>query len=350
MNISNPQDPDQKREPYTYINGFGFISQTDDNERKQLSSTCNLLFFSLLLYLIIKRLILVPSYYLSAIIGTQVWLNPMTGLMTMSDTAYQTAALLTYVISAGLVLAMVWFATRRELNLRQLFWIPDLPYACNSFWMLCGVAVTGIFCAELFTRLLAHGGLMLPSSSFNPPVSERPFLLYFISTILLPPLFEELFFRGIMLQLLRRFDDFFAILVSAVLFGMMQSSAHDMIFAVIFGAALGYIALKNGGLLICMAASFFVRLLRLIIWFLDVTMDSVIPNLLAAGILLAVLLLAIAAFIRRVRRNPHAFELKKDTSLLTNREKLRVVVIHPLFWCLCVLCITRMLNNLEFIN
>ena len=45
-----------------------------------------------------------------------------------------------------------------------------------------------------------------------------------------------------MLQLLRRFDDFFAILVSAVLFGMMQSSAHDMIFAVIFGAALGYIS------------------------------------------------------------------------------------------------------------
>ena len=173
MNVNDPKDQKSKQEPYTYINGFGFMPQTNEEERKHLSSVCTLLFFVLLLYFLLKRLILIPSYYLSGILGTHVWFNPMTGLITMSEEAYQTASLICYTLSMLLVFIVLRVAVRKEFHLRRLIWLPTFRYAINSFFLLCGTALTGLFCAELFTRLLQYLGIVLPNTSFQLPASGR---------------------------------------------------------------------------------------------------------------------------------------------------------------------------------
>ena len=350
MNVNDPKDQKSKQEPYTYINGFGFMPQTNEEERKHLSSVCTLLFFVLLLYFLLKRLILIPSYYLSGILGTHVWFNPMTGLITMSEEAYQTASLICYTLSMLLVFIVLRVAVRKEFHLRRLIWLPTFRYAINSFFLLCGTALTGLFCAELFTRLLQYLGIVLPNTSFKLPASGGAFILYFLSITLFPAVLEELLFRGIMLQMLRRYDELFAIAMTSLLFAMVQGSVYDAIFAFIFGMGLSYFAMRNGGLLVCIASSFVIRFLRFFLWMLQNQMESTIASAAILSILLLLFAAAIVCFYFRVHHNPHAFDLKQDENVLTNREKFSVVLINPLFWCLGILCLSRFFINLQFIN
>jgi len=350
MRIHDPSDRKNKQNPYTYVNGIGFISDRQHAERRQLLAFGSLFFFSFLLYFLLQRFLLLPSYYLSAMLGTDVWFNPMTGLMTMSETAAQTAALIRYTVSFAAVLLLVWLCCRKELSFRQMSWMPDLTYGSNSFLLLCGAAVIGMFGSELFVRLLRQIGMVMPTGSYTPPAALPAFILYLFNIVLLPALFEELFFRGFLLQCFRRFDELFAISVTTILFALLQPSIYDAIYALFFGAALGYIALKNGGLIICMTASLMMRSLRLTLWVLEHQNESAQPKFLLLLILLLLLVAACLAFLRRVSRNPHAFDLKEDESSLPNRAKLRILAINPLLWCICIYSLIRMLSGIQFIN
>lgn len=74
-------------------------------------------------------------------------------------------------------------------------------------------------------------------------------IFYIISVAIIPPLGEEFAFRGILLGKLRKYNDGFAILVSAVLFGMMHGNIVQIPFAFIVGLALGFIVVKTNSLL-----------------------------------------------------------------------------------------------------
>lgn len=49
-------------------------------------------------------------------------------------------------------------------------------------------------------------------------------ILYVIGVAVIPPLVEELGFRGVMLSALRRYGDGFAVLVTAVAFGIFHGN------------------------------------------------------------------------------------------------------------------------------
>ena len=69
-----------------------------------------------------------------------------------------------------------------------------------------------------------------------------------LRSALIPALVEEFAFRGVVVQTLRKYGDWFAIISSAVLFGMMHANMTQVPFAVIAGIALGYCAVVTGSL------------------------------------------------------------------------------------------------------
>ena len=73
-------------------------------------------------------------------------------------------------------------------------------------------------------------------------------LLTVVHTAVLPALLEELVFRGFIMQPLRRYGDWFAIISSAVLFGLVHGNMTQVPFAVIAGLALGYISVVTGSM------------------------------------------------------------------------------------------------------
>ena len=72
------------------------------------------------------------------------------------------------------------------------------------------------------------------------PRSVTGILLFYLSTAVVPALIEEMALRGIVMQFLRRYGDMFAIICSALIFGLMHCNLMQIPFAIIAGIAIGY--------------------------------------------------------------------------------------------------------------
>ena len=72
------------------------------------------------------------------------------------------------------------------------------------------------------------------------PRSVTGILLFYLSTAVVPALIEEMALRGIVMQTLRRYGDLFAIICSALIFGLMHCNLMQIPFAIIAGVAIGY--------------------------------------------------------------------------------------------------------------
>ena len=72
-------------------------------------------------------------------------------------------------------------------------------------------------------------------------------LLYFYAC-LLGPLLEELLYRGVLLQGLRKYNERFALIVSALIFGLMHQNYQQFILGFTVGLILGAITLRSGSI------------------------------------------------------------------------------------------------------
>ncbi len=82
-------------------------------------------------------------------------------------------------------------------------------------------------------------------------------LLYVLGTAIVPAFAEELAFRGIFMNVLRRFGDAFAIIASAVVFGAMHGNTTQIVFAFSLGLIFAYVDCKANSILPSILIHFF---------------------------------------------------------------------------------------------
>lgn len=71
----------------------------------------------------------------------------------------------------------------------------------------------------------------------------------FIQMVVLAPLFEEYWFRGIIQTSLSQYGNGFAIVVSALCFGMAHGNIHQFFYCFIMGIGMGYVRYATGSIL-----------------------------------------------------------------------------------------------------
>ncbi|MCH3973060.1 MAG: CPBP family intramembrane metalloprotease [Oscillospiraceae bacterium] len=76
-------------------------------------------------------------------------------------------------------------------------------------------------------------------------------ILYVLYGTLIPPLVEEILFRGAVLGSLRRWGDWFAIVVSSLLFGLYHGNVGQFVFATLVGLIFGFLRVRTGSILPC---------------------------------------------------------------------------------------------------
>lgn len=74
-------------------------------------------------------------------------------------------------------------------------------------------------------------------------------VLIYIYICLLGPILEELIFRGVLLEGLRKYGNLFGIIMSAVLFGLMHQNIAQCLPAIAIGLVWGFIAIKSDSLI-----------------------------------------------------------------------------------------------------
>ena len=115
------------------------------------------------------------------------------------------------------------------------------------------VKITGLFAMLLASAIILYlfedllGWIIdLMNSVQYGNMTPLNYVFLFISICILAPLWEELFFRGI---LLRRFAMKWkastSIIVSSLIFGLMHFGGNSMIHATLFGCLMGFVYLKT---------------------------------------------------------------------------------------------------------
>jgi len=101
--------------------------------------------------------------------------------------------------------------------------------------------VLGLF-ADGLELLLNAIGLSATSALKDLDVLNQPAISMFMYTCMIAPIFEEFIYRGAILRGLEKYGRWFAILASAILFGMMHGNFYQIFMAIGVGIILGYLA------------------------------------------------------------------------------------------------------------
>lgn len=102
---------------------------------------------------------------------------------------------------------------------------------------LCLIASTLTSYLTYFLELL---GLKLTSPNISAPTSGFEVVIYFLRLTLVAAVIEEISFRGVIMQPLRKYGDGFAIAMASIIFGLVHCNLIQAPFAILAGVVIGY--------------------------------------------------------------------------------------------------------------
>lgn len=111
--------------------------------------------------------------------------------------------------------------------------------------------------ASYVSRILENFGIPAPDTPELLVHTPLSLALNLLVMAVLPALLEELLFRVCILQTLRRYGDRLAIVVSALLFGLMHGGISQSVFAFLVGLVLGWLVVNTGNVWIAVLLHFF---------------------------------------------------------------------------------------------
>lgn len=96
-----------------------------------------------------------------------------------------------------------------------------------------------------------------PDTSLPLPLTNGWWLtINIVILAVLPAVFEELIYRGVILNGLRRFGSIKAVVISALLFALAHGSAMQFFYQFILGLVLGFVLIKTGSIVAAMIIHF----------------------------------------------------------------------------------------------
>ncbi len=112
-----------------------------------------------------------------------------------------------------------------------------------------GVMTAGSFLAAFIGEILKKFGLELPALPLEPRHSIGVNIFMYFYACLLGPVLEELLYRGVLLQSMRKYNERFAIFLSALIFGLMHQNYQQFTYAFLMGIPLAIVTIKHESLL-----------------------------------------------------------------------------------------------------
>lgn len=110
------------------------------------------------------------------------------------------------------------------------------------------VCIVGSLVTNYISLLFSFSGITLSQPSMASPVSGYELFIYFIRLTITAAIIEEICFRGIIMQPLRKYGNMFAIIASSFVFAMMHCNLVQAPSAFISAIGIGYFTIATGTL------------------------------------------------------------------------------------------------------
>lgn len=193
----------------------------------------------------------------------------------------------------------------------------------------CMVCLLANYPAEWVSTLIERAGFngVIPET----PLSDDPLVLTFygIETVVVPPLVEELMFRGVVLQSLRRFGDGFAVLASSLIFGMMHGNFPQTVFAFFAGLAMGFAAVQADSLLPSILIHFINNLVSFALQLINRYWGDAAVSTISEIVSAALLILGMLALVYLVRRRGFRYRQSRGGTVLALSGKMAALFSNP---------------------
>ncbi len=238
----------------------------------------------------------------------------------------------------------------RKCKCRTFFHRPETSALFTFRWCIISLGTTyivGIVFDNIFS-VLQDMGMNVNDLSSPLPTEPLELALYGLFTVICAPIFEELLFRGIMLNRLKKYGELFACIVSGVLFGLIHQNHQQMFYAAALGMIFAIMDIKAGSIIPSVIAHMVVNgfsfLNTLIaaptnyneVYFGDGSVEMLdgpmwalfgmsLLNLLLLLVMAAAIVLLIIEFIKV----PDTFRLRKGDSMLSSNEKANAFFSSP---------------------
>ncbi len=233
----------------------------------------------------------------------------MSALAEKTSTVYLAVCSTFSIISFAIVLAYTIFYCKTNITSitgesKGVKFIP--PALLLSIGMLLGLGYVNDAIANLFK------GWGLNVSSLSVPLDTvGQFVLFSVILAVLPAVFEELFFRGLILNSLNGIKRVYAVLISALCFALYHGSVAQLVYQFIYGVALGFLFVTAKSILPCVVAHFINNFAVLLLNFLKVNLDLYSLWIIALGVFCLAVFSAIIFLV--LRKNKEEIEEKTDS-------------------------------------
>ena len=164
---------------------------------------------------------------------------------------------LIYVVPGAVFITWCYFAFVEKRGIRETLYSHTrrLSPACFGWIVLLGFAVQ-----HVISLLMAAIYAIMPSAmdQYTEMIDSSGIsqysILWAVSTLILPPIVEEIIFRGLILQYLGRAGARFLVanLIQAVLFGVFHMNFVQGIYTALLGFLLGWLAYRYDSILVPM--------------------------------------------------------------------------------------------------
>ena len=225
------------------------------------------------------------------------------------------------------------------LVMRRRKIISELPlggaYDPMNAVLLVFIGMGGCYLANIVTSYLtmlasAFGieSVMMQSMPEFNEAEPVGIVFQILGYAILPALFEEFAYRGVVLQSLRRYGDWFAIVMSALLFGILHGNIVQIPFAFMVGILLGYVSVVSGTMWVGIAVHFGNNMLSVLQSVLQAEYGAESANASVAGMMITLFFLGIFCFVFYARRNKKIFRLR-ESRFLYMKHRTALVLCAP---------------------
>ena len=213
-----------------------------------------------------------------------------------------------------------------------------------AFMGLGGAVLCNLANSIIMTFLSAFG--ITPSGgNIEMELSFGSFLLNILCVAVVPALFEEFAFRGVMMGILsKKFSVQTSIILSAAAFGLIHGNFVQIPFAFLMGLILGYSYAITKSLWVPMLIHFLNNAYSVVMDHLISGMSATMGNIVFYASFIALLLIGLIGFAMAAKRKPEIFSFPREDQVISNHKMLKIGFSAPIMIVITVLYLLEALE------
>ena len=251
------------------------------------------------------------------------------GLLYVTETTEWIFNLIIYVISLLGPFGIYALCIKMPLKIALPFRKAKFDLTLGGIFIGLGASILASYAVNYLQLGLEAIGIGITMPEYEIPETVPGIIFYVISLTLAPAFIEEIVFRGIVMQSLRRFGDVFALVSSALIFGIFHLNLIQMPYAFILGLCIGYFVMRTGSLWVGVIIHFVNNSIATVFEFLYPTMTEESWYFANLAYNLICIILSVIALALVLAKYKDMFRFEQSRTVFTPGRKAVIFLTSP---------------------